>query len=118
MRNQQSIFTKSNQLIKRIMSKYLVTYHNAQMPNDPKLMEQAKMAFGKWLQEAGSAVIDPGAPVMFASQVAAGSPAPKADVGGYSIIEAANDEDLARILKAHPFVSRGGTLQASRIMTV
>jgi hypothetical protein len=101
-----------------IMNKYLVTYHNSQMPNDPKVMEQAKMAFGKWLQDAGSAVVDPGAPVMFASQIAANDPSQKADIGGYSIIQAADDNEAAKILKSHPFVSRGGTLQASKIMSI
>jgi hypothetical protein len=100
------------------MNKYLVTYHNSQMPDDPKVMEQAKIAFGKWLQEAGTAVIDPGAPVMFASQVAASNPSAKIEIGGYSIIQAASDEEAVRILKAHPFVSRGGTLQASKIMLI
>ncbi len=100
------------------MNKYLITYHNSQMPNDPKVMEQAKIAFGKWLQEAGTAIVDPGAPVMFASQVAADNPSQKVEIGGYSIIQAANEEEVAGILKTHPFVSRGGTLQSNKIMAI
>jgi hypothetical protein len=97
------------------MNKYLITYHNSQMPNDPQLMEQAKMAFGKWLQEAGKSVIDPGAPVHMVSQVGSSQPV---EIGGYSIIEAANDSEAEKILKTHPFVSRGGTLQVNKIMGV
>ena|ERR1051326_8643747 len=100
------------------MNKYLITYHNSQMPNDPKVMEQAKMAFGKWLQEAGTAVVDPGAPVMKAGQVAAGQPSSSVDIGGYSIIQAASEADAEKILKTHPFVSRGGTLQVNKIIGV
>jgi hypothetical protein len=100
------------------MNKYLITYHNSQMPDDPKLMEQAMIAFGKWLQEAGTAVIDPGAPVSFASQIAASKPSAKAEIGGYSIIQAANDDEAVKILKTHPFVSRGGTLQVSKIISI
>ncbi|HXP50885.1 MAG TPA: hypothetical protein VN922_13070 [Bacteroidia bacterium] len=99
------------------MSKYLITYHNGGMPSDPKAMEQAKMAFGKWLQESGKAIVDPGAPVMAVKQVTSSS-APKVEIGGYSIIEAASDDEATNILKTHPFVSRGGTLQVNKIMAV
>lgn len=100
------------------MSKFLVTYHNGQMPTDAQAMEQAKAAFGKWLQEAGDAVIDAGAPVKMVSQVAAGNPSSAVDFGGYSIIQAVNETEVVKILKSHPFVGRGGTLQINQIMTI
>jgi hypothetical protein len=100
------------------MNKYLITYHNAQMPADPEMMQQAKMAFGKWLQEAGPAVIDPGAPVSVVTQLASCTPSQAVDMGGYSIIEAENDAEASRILKTHPFISRGGTLQLNKIIGV
>ena len=99
------------------MSKYLITYHNSAMPNDPAVLEQAKIAFGKWLQQAGKAVIDPGAPTHMTSQVASGNPSSAVEIGGYSIIEAADENEAAKILQTHPFVSRGGTLQVNKIMT-
>ncbi len=101
------------------MKKYLITYHNGgPMPSDPKAMEQMKMAFGKWLQEAGSAIVDPGAPVMNVKQVASGKPSSPVEVGGYSIIQADNEEAAVKILKSHPFVARGGTLQVNQVMSV
>lgn len=98
------------------MSKYLITYHNGGMPSDPKAMEQAKMAFGKWLQEAGKAVVDPGAPVGMVKQVGGQSSA--VEIGGYSILEAADENAVVKILQSHPFVARGGTLQVNKIMTI
>ncbi len=100
------------------MAKFLVTYHGSGMPDDPKMMEQAKAEFGKWLAEAGSAVVDPGAPVHMVKQVSSGSPTAKADIGGYSIIEAASVDEAAKILKTHPYVGRGGTLQLNEVMVV
>lgn len=99
------------------MNKYLITYHNGQMPSDAAAAEQAKKAFGKWLQEAGQAVADPGAPVIFTSQVTS-NPSPKIEIGGYSIIQAVNDDDVVKVLKTHPFVVRGGTLQVSKIVSI
>ncbi len=100
------------------MAKFLVTYHGSGMPSDPAMMEQAKAAFGQWLGEAGEAVVDPGAPVRMVTQVSNGQPDEKIEIGGYSIIEAANPDDAAKILKSHPFVGRGGTLQVNEIMAV
>jgi hypothetical protein len=37
-------------------------------------------------------------------------------IGGYTIIEAANLDEAVDILKSHPFVGRGGTLQVDEAM--
>jgi hypothetical protein len=97
------------------MAKYLVTYHGSAAPSDPAMMDQVKAAFGQWLQEAGSAVVDPGAPVRMVKQVAKGAPSDAVDIGGYSIIEAPSLEAVERILQTHPFVGRGGTLQVNEV---
>jgi hypothetical protein len=82
------------------------------------VLEKAKAAFDKWLQEAGKAIIDPGAPTRMVEQVSnAGSPA-DVEIGGYSILEASSKEEAVRILKSHPFVERGGTLQVNELMAI
>jgi hypothetical protein len=105
-------------LIVKAMSKYLVTYHNAAMPNDPVMMEQAKAAFGKWLQSAGKSIVDPGAPVRMVKQVSGGNQSAAVEIGGYSIIQAPSIEDAVKVLQSHPFVSRGGTLQVNEIIGI
>src|SRR5262245_32485292 len=100
------------------MSRFLVTYHGPGMPDDPAMAEQAKAAFGAWLQEAGSAIVDPGAPVMMVSQVATETPVGIMEIGGYSIIEAASPEAAEEVLRSHPYVARGGTLQVNQLIEV
>jgi hypothetical protein len=100
------------------MSKFLVTYIGGGLPQEPELMAQAKAAFEQWLDSAGAAVIDPGAPVATVSRVAAGEPADEAAVNGYSIIEAADSDAAIALLQTHPFVGRGGTLQLSEFVAV
>ena len=95
------------------MAKFLVTYHGRGEPR-PGEMDEAKAAFGKWLAKAGKAVADPGAPVAFVGQVASGTPVAKAEFGGYSIVEADDEAAVLELLRDHPFVARGGTLQVSR----
>lgn len=74
------------------------------------------MAFQKWVAEVGSAVVDPGAPVHMTGQVSTGTPASAVEIGGYSVIEATNEEEAEKVLKSHPFVARGGTLQLNQVM--
>jgi hypothetical protein len=101
-----------------MMARYLVTYHGSAPPADPAAADAVKAAFGQWLQEAGSAVVDPGAPVHLVTQVANGTPAGAVDIGGYSIVEAPSLEAAQRILRTHPFVGRGGTLQVNEVITL
>jgi hypothetical protein len=95
------------------MSKFLVTYHGGSMPENPEQMEAVKAAFGQWLGEAGSAVVDPGSPVRPVTQVASGTATDQAEIGGYSIIEADSVGAATKVLSTHPFVARGGTLQVN-----
>jgi hypothetical protein len=100
------------------MAKFLVTYHGAAMPNDPEVMAAARAAFGQWLSEAGSAVVDPGEPLTMVAQVADGNPSPAVALGGYSIVEAPSVDAVVALLKGHPFVARGGTLQVNQAMAI
>ena len=98
------------------MARYLVTYHGNAMSHDPEVMAQARAAFMAWAQKTGSALAEPGAPVVGTRTVSihgtadgpAGGP-----LQGWSVIEAGSPEAVAEILADHPFISRGGELQIS-----
>ena len=98
------------------MPTYLVTYHGGGgPPPSAEAREQMMAAFGAWVASVGDHMVDPGAP-LGASQtvspegVSDGGPA---SIGGYSVISA-DDLDAAVVLvKNHPFVARGGSLQVS-----
>ena len=100
------------------MSKFLITYHGSGMPDDPAMMAQAKAAFESWVAGAEDAIVDPGAPVQMVTQVASGDATDAAQIGGYSIIEAADADAAAAVLSSHPYVARGGTLQVNQILAV
>lgn len=100
------------------MSKFLVTYFGGKRPSTPEQAQQVVEAFAQWLAKAGKAVVDPGAPLRLATQVANGHPHPTVEIGGYSVIEAASVEEAVAILKSHPFVGRGGTLQVDEAVSV
>jgi hypothetical protein len=97
------------------MARYLVTYHGGGAPPpDPETMAKIREAFMQWAQKTGSPLTDPGAPVgsttlVTTSGVSTGRSSEP--FNGWSVIEAPNAEAAADLVKDHPFVARGGTLQ-------
>jgi hypothetical protein len=99
----------------RSMPKFLVTYHGAGAPA-PEEAKQAMAAFMAWAKSAGSALVDPGAPLGPAKTVSAAGVsdgAAEGPAGGYSILECADIDSAVKLVSDHPFVHRGGSLQVS-----
>jgi hypothetical protein len=97
------------------MPKFLVTYHGSGAPA-PAEAREAMAAFMAWASSVGQAMIDPGAPLGPAKRVRSGSvddgPA-EGPANGYSILEAADLDSAVELVKTHPFIGRGGSLQVS-----
>ena len=97
------------------MPRFLVTYHGGgEVPHDPEVMARIRAAFAQWAQKTGPALADPGAPISARKTVTSGSVKDGAAEGGFdgwSVVEAADMAGAAEILKDHPFVARGGSLQ-------
>jgi len=97
------------------MPKFLVTYHGAGAPT-PDEAHEAMTAFMAWASSAGEALIDPGAPLGPAKTVTASSvsdgPA-DGPANGYSVLQAADLDSAVDMVRTHPFIGRGGSLQVS-----
>jgi hypothetical protein len=104
------------------MPTYLVTYHGGPgMPSDPAAVEQMVAAFQAWVAQVGPAMRDPGAPLAAAKTVAADDVVDgqrHASIGGYTTLEAANLDEAVGLVRGHPFLTRGGSLQVSEAATV
>jgi hypothetical protein len=72
-------------------------------------------AFGAWAASVGDHMIDPGAPLGAAKTVSSGgvSDGGPGGIGGYSLISADDLDAAVGLVKNHPFVGRGGSLQVS-----
>jgi len=105
-----------------MMPTYLITYHGGPgMPDDPEAVRQMVAAFQAWVAEVGAAMGDPGAPLAAARTVSADSVVDgqtAASIGGYTIVEAANLEEAVELVRNHPFLMRGGSLQVSEAVNV
>jgi hypothetical protein len=97
------------------MPKFLITYHGGGAPA-PDQAQEAMAAFMAWATSAGDALVDPGAPLGPAKTVTAESVSDGPAEGppnGYSVLQAPDLDGAVALVKGHPFVSRGGSLQVS-----
>lgn len=96
------------------MARFLITYYAGNMPSDPVFIADARRAFMRWAEQAGPALADVGAPVRSATTITgdgardgvAGEP-----LMGWSVLEAADSDAAVRLVRDHPFISRGGVVQ-------
>jgi len=99
------------------MTTYLVTYHGAMgPPPSDEAREQMMSAFMQWAASVGDGMVDPGSPLGRSKVVTSeGDTDGNADgqIGGYTIIKADSLADAVSAVRAHPFLTRGGTLQVS-----
>lgn len=102
------------------MPSFLVTYHGGGMPEGEEARQQAMADFGAWVGKVGDALTDPGAPLGPATTVSASGVRPGAadgPVGGYSLLRADDMDSAVALVRDHPFVGRGGSLQVSEAVS-
>lgn len=103
------------------MPTYLVTYHGGPgMPSDPEAVQQMQAAFQAWVAEVGSAMHDPGAPLgaaktVHGDRVADGSEG--VTIGGYTLLDADSLDEAVGLVRSHPFLRRGGSLQVNEAVS-
>jgi hypothetical protein len=98
------------------MARFLVTYYAGDMPEDPESIAQARRAFSQWAAKTGAALADIGAPIRSTTTISSDgihNGAPAGPFMGWSVIESEDRNVAVRLMRDHPFVSRGGVLQLS-----
>jgi hypothetical protein len=99
------------------MPRFLITYHGGvEMPSSPEAREQLMSAFMTWAGSVGDDMVDLGSPLGASKVVTSGGERDgKATepVSGFTIISTENLESAVGLVRNHPFLSRGGTLQVS-----
>jgi hypothetical protein len=97
------------------MPKYLITYHGGEgMPAAEEARQQARAAFMSWVEKTGDAMVDPGAPLGKSSTVSGNGETttpPSDPISGYTIVQAADLDAAVGLVRNHPFITRGGSLQ-------
>jgi hypothetical protein len=107
------------------MKKFLVLYHSTstnmeQMASSsPEQMKAGMDMWMQWAGRAGSSIIELGAPLGAAATVDAkgAHQSMRANLGGYSVLQAESIDALAKVLEGHPhFHAPGASIEVHEIM--
>jgi hypothetical protein len=91
---------------------FIFTYHQ---PNGyvPGTNAEAMAAWEGFFKGIGDRVVDPGQPVFTRTTI--GEVGPSTQLGGYSVVNAANLDDAVALAKGCPTVSYGGGVQVGEL---
>jgi hypothetical protein len=106
------------------MKKFLVLYKASAaafaevMKATPEQQKAGMDEWMKWSKKAASMIVDMGAPLGKSMLVTAKGAAPTVnDLGGYSVLQAETNEQLAESLKGHPhFMMKDSSIEIVELM--
>ena len=96
------------------MTEFIVIYYAPRSANEkmhnmsPEDMKKGMELWMKWAEKCGEHLIDMGAPLGNGQYIdASGNSSSKAEVGGYSILQADSMAEAKQLLKGHPHLGWG-----------
>jgi len=102
------------------MAKYLYVYHGGSHPETEEETAAVLDAWGQWLGSMGAAVIDGGNPAGMSKTVhpdgSVTNDGGSNPVSGYSLIEAADDDDAVAKAKGCPVLEAGGSVEVAEAL--
>jgi len=99
------------------MKKFLVLYESSvpateQMKAPPEQMKAGFEMWMKWMQKAGGAILDGGAPLATPFPVKGGGPGSAGKVTGYSVVQAGSRAEVEKLFEGHPhFHAPGASIE-------
>ena len=103
------------------MPKYLFAYTRGSLPETEEEQASVMAAWGAWLEEMGSAVVDPGNPFGPSKTVATDGSVSEGEttgLGGYSVIETDDLDSAVEMAKGSPNLTAGGTVEVYETIEV
>jgi hypothetical protein len=102
------------------MPRYLLAYHGGHVDESLEGRQCVMAAFGKWFEELGPRLIDPGNPIGHAvtindsSVTEGGGPNP---ISGYTVIDADDMDTAVELVRHGPIVQGGRTVEIAETIT-
>lgn len=103
------------------MPRFMFIYHaDRDMRPAPGEEEAAMAAWGRWMEEVGPAMVNPGDPVGKSKSVTKDGIADDVlnAAFGYSIVEADDIDAACKMAQSNPMVLDGGSVEVAEIMAI
>jgi len=104
------------------MKRFLVLYESSvpateQMKAPPDQMKAGFELWMKWMQKAGGAIVDGGAPLATPFTVKGSGPGTASKVTGYSMVQAETRAEVERLFEGHPhFHAPGAAIEVLEVI--
>ncbi|SFT35354.1 YciI family protein [Sedimentitalea nanhaiensis] len=102
------------------MPNFLFVYHGGGRPESQEDIDRVMAAWGKWMEDNGASLVEPGNPVGMSKTVSSGGVADDGGANpasGYTIVSAADIDAACAIAKSNPMVLDGsGSVEVAEIM--
>ena len=102
------------------MPRYLLAYHGGHVDESLEGRRRVMEAFGKWFEELGPRLIDPGNPVARAVTVderSVNDCGGSNPISGYTVIEVDDMDTAIELVKRGPIVQGGRTVEIAETTT-
>lgn len=96
------------------MPSFLITFYPGDMAQNGPGVAEARKQLSHWAKRVGAALADPGSPVRSVLTIGCDGNSDgwhEAPLLGWSVIEAADREEAARLARDHPLVGMGCVLR-------
>ncbi|MDU9004132.1 YciI family protein [Sedimentitalea todarodis] len=104
------------------MPNFLFVYHGGSMPESQEEIDKTMAAWGKWMEDNGSNLVEPGNPVGMSKTVSASGVADNGGANpasGYSVISADDIDAACAIAKSNPMIVDGsGSVEIAEIVAM
>ena len=102
------------------MPRYLLAYHGGHVDESLEGRQRVMAAFGKWFEELGPRLIDPGNPIGRAVTIDGSSVTDGGGtnpISGYTVIEADDIDTAVELVRRGPIVQGGRTVEIAETTT-
>ena len=104
------------------MPNYLLAYHGGGMPKNEKEQERVMVAWGKWYDKLGTAIVDGGNPIGRWKTIArtgrVTNTGGKNPITGYTIVKAEDIDAAVKLVKGCPILKAGGSVEVAETFDV
>ena len=103
------------------MPNFMFVYHGGSMPETEEEANAAMARWGKWMEDNGPSLVDPGNPVGMSKTVSASGVADNGGANptsGYTIVSAPDIDAACEMAKTSPMIHDGGSVEVAEVIVI
>ena len=103
------------------MPNFMFVYHGGSMPESQEEIDATMARWGKWMEDNGPSLVDPGNPVGMSKTVSSSGVADNGGanpVSGYTIVSATDIDAACEMAKTNPMIADGGSVEVAEVHVI